>query len=232
MKCDCPVAHGCPLAFYADKHGVFHVNAKDAQSGDGKTEFGRVVERLAIELIAAHTPQAKGRVERSNQTLQDRLIKEMRLRGISDMQAASAYAPAFIAFWNARFARPPRKPEDAHRPWIAGIEALDEALARREERRLSKALNFSAGGALWCVRTSGPGIAMRGATITLLHYANGEMKARYKDRPLAFTRIRGLPTPDPGEDEKTIDARLDAIIAVQSAKARTTGSSGRGQRAG
>jgi hypothetical protein len=60
------LTHGCPLAFYSDRHGIFRVNAKDAQSGDGKTEFGRVVERLEIGLINALTPQAKGRVERAN----------------------------------------------------------------------------------------------------------------------------------------------------------------------
>jgi transposase len=63
------LTHGRPLAFYSDRHGVFRVNAKDAESGDGKTEFGRVVERLGIGLINALTPQAKGRVERANQTL-------------------------------------------------------------------------------------------------------------------------------------------------------------------
>jgi hypothetical protein len=69
------VEHGCPLAFYSDRHGIFRVDAKDAQSGDGKTEFGRVAARLEIVPIHALTPQAKGRVERANQTLQDRLVK-------------------------------------------------------------------------------------------------------------------------------------------------------------
>jgi len=79
------LAHGLPLAFYSDRHGIFRVNAKEAQGGDGFTEFGRVVERLRIELIHATTPQAKGRVERANQTLQDRLIKEMRLAGVASI---------------------------------------------------------------------------------------------------------------------------------------------------
>ena len=72
------LAHGLPVAFYSDRHGIFRVNAKDAASGDGETELGRVVERLEIGLINALTPQAKGRLERANQTLQDRLIEEMR----------------------------------------------------------------------------------------------------------------------------------------------------------
>jgi hypothetical protein len=62
------LTHGTPLAFYSDQHGTFRVNAKDAEGGDGKTEFSPVVERLEIGLINALTPQAKGRVERANQT--------------------------------------------------------------------------------------------------------------------------------------------------------------------
>ena len=110
------LAHGCPAAFYSDRHGIFRVNAKDAASGDGKTELGRVSERLRIELINALTPQAKGRVERANQTLQDRLVREMRLRGISSIEEAQAFTPAFIAAWNEKFAVPPRDSQDAHRP--------------------------------------------------------------------------------------------------------------------
>ena len=95
MLRDHVLAHGRPLAFYSDRHGIFRVNAKDAESGDGKTEFGRVVERLGVESIQASTPQAKGRVERSNQTLQDRLVKEMRLRNISSMEAGNAFLASY-----------------------------------------------------------------------------------------------------------------------------------------
>jgi len=74
----------------------FRVDAKEAQGGDGLTEFGRVAERLRIELIHAATPQAKGRVERANQTLQDRLIKEIRLAGVSFIDEAQAFADGFL----------------------------------------------------------------------------------------------------------------------------------------
>ena len=89
------LTHGTPLAFYSDRHGIFRVNAKDAEGGDGKTEFGRVADRLEIEPIHALTPQAKGRVERANQTLQDRRGKE--LRGVATMAAASGAAEALAA---------------------------------------------------------------------------------------------------------------------------------------
>ena len=213
------LAHGTPLAFYSDRHGIFRVNAKEAASGDGKTEFGRVAERLRIESIQALTPQAKGRVERANQTLQDRLVREMRLRGISSIEAAQAFAPDFIAQWNAKFAVPAREDQDAHRPWTQDANALDEALARREERTLSRALTFSAAGAIHCVRTQGPGTALRGAKVTLLHFLDGPMRVKYKDRFLETTRVRPLPALDPLEDEKTLDIRLNAIVA---ARARDT----------
>src|SRR5215217_5266419 len=106
---------GKPLAFYSDKFGVFRVNIPNALSGTGLTQFGRAMKELSIELICAHSPQAKGRVERANQTLQDRLTKELRLRAISSMGEANAYLPEFITEYNARFAVVARSAEDAHR---------------------------------------------------------------------------------------------------------------------
>lgn len=209
------LAHGRPLAFYSDRHGIFRVNAKDAQSGDGKTEFGRVVARLDIASIQALTPQAKGRVERANQTLQDRLVKEMRLIGVSSIDAANAFLPGFVTWWNKRFAVPPRDEADAHRPWLGTPDALDDTLARREERTLSKALTFSAGGTVYGIKTKGPGTALRGAKIELRHRLEGIMTVHYKKRILPVTACRTYPVPDPAEDEKTIDLRLDAIVAAQ-----------------
>ncbi len=209
------LAHGCPLAFYSDRHGIFRVNAKDAQSGDGKTEFGRVVERLEIGLIHALTPQAKGRVERANQTLQDRLVKEMRLRNICSMAAAQAYLPDFIVDWNKRFAVPPRDAASAHRPWTQPAEALDLALASHEERVLTKALTFSYGGTKYCVQTPGPGTALRGAKIAVHRFHDGRLRFSYKERVLTCTAYGSYAVPDPAEDEKTLDARVDAIAAAR-----------------
>ncbi len=222
--------HGVPLAFYSDRHGIFRVNAKEAASGDGLTEFGRVALRLRIELIQAMTPQAKGRVERANQTLQDRLVKEMRLRGICDIASAQAFAPRFIAPWNKKFGKPPFDVSPAHRPWTQTPEALDEALARREERTLSKALTFSAGAKLYCVKTGGPGLALRGARVTLHHFLNGSMRVVFKNRSLPYTHFETRTAPATAEDEKTLDARMDAVIAAELAQtqAQPTMALGRG----
>ena len=88
-------AHGRPVAFYSDKHSVFRVNAKQPRAGDGTTQFSRAMSELNIDILCANSPQAKGRVERAHQTLQDRLVKELRLRGIDSVAAGNAFLPAF-----------------------------------------------------------------------------------------------------------------------------------------
>lgn len=207
------LAHGVPLALYSDRHGIFRVNAKDVDRGDGLTAFGRVAERLGIEQICALTPQAKGRVERANQTLQDRLVKELRLARIDDLAAAARFLPGFMTRYNARFAVTPATAEDAHRPWSSGSAALDAALAAHEERVLSKALTFRFERAMYCVKTKGPGMALRGAKVTVRRYLDGRVDALRKGKVLELTTVRGLPQAATVADEKTLDAHLDAVIA-------------------
>src|ERR1700722_10209019 len=77
--------HGRPVAFYSDKHSVFRVLRRDAKGVQGMTQFGRALAQLNIEILCANSSQAKGRVERANRTLQDRLVKELRLAGVSDI---------------------------------------------------------------------------------------------------------------------------------------------------
>ena len=88
--------YGRPVALYSDRHSIFRINQVEPANGATTTQFGRALAGLEIDAIHARTPQAKGRVERANQTLQDRLVKELRLRGINDLASANAYLPAFI----------------------------------------------------------------------------------------------------------------------------------------
>ncbi len=108
-----------PVAFYSDKHSVFRVNQPSVGSEHDVSQFGRAMHGLDIEIICANTPQAKGRVERAIQTLQDRLPKELRLRGISSWKTGNAYLPEFIQHFNQRFSVSPRSDHDAHRPLTA-----------------------------------------------------------------------------------------------------------------
>ena len=132
--------YGKPVAFYSDKHGIFRVNQPRPMGlSSGLTQFGRAMQELNIQIICANSPQAKGRIERANQTLQDRLVKELRLRRISDMQAGNAYLPEFLADFNRRFAVQPRSSHNAHRPLLK-TENLDLILTYQKTGTLSKNL--------------------------------------------------------------------------------------------
>lgn len=136
-------AHGRPVAFYSDKHTVFRVAQQGAKSGHGMTQFGRALNELNIEILCANSSQAKGRVERANRTLQDRLVKELRLAGISDMEAANAFLPAFKDHYNAKFAKAPRRPDDLHRALNVEPDRLADILCFRDERYVGNQLTFS-----------------------------------------------------------------------------------------
>src|SRR5499427_9303964 len=123
--------YGKPIAFYSDKHATFRVNKKDAVGGDGMTQFGRALHDLNIDIICANTSQAKGRVERANLTLQDRLVKELRLAGISTIDAGNAFLPGFMEDFNRRFAKAPLSDKDVHRP-LSEHDHLDDAFAWKE----------------------------------------------------------------------------------------------------
>jgi hypothetical protein len=97
--------YGKPVAFYSDKHATFRVNKTGAVGGDGMTQFGRALHELNIDIICANSSQAKGRVERANLTLQDRLVKELRLAGISTIEAGNGFLPAFMEDYNRHFAK-------------------------------------------------------------------------------------------------------------------------------
>jgi transposase len=177
---------GKPLAFYSDKFGVFRVNMPHPLSGTGLTQFGRALKELDIELICAHSPQAKGRVERANQTLQDRLTKELRLGGISSLEQANAYLPEFIAAYNTRFAVAPRSSESAHRALGKG-EDLDRILTLCERRTLSKNLTLSYNNVIYQIKTKRSAYTMRQAQVEVRERHTGELTIEYKQRPLAYT---------------------------------------------
>ena len=135
------VVHGAPVAFYSDKHTVFRVN-REAKGGPGMTQFGRALAELNIEILCANSSQAKGRVERVNRTLQDRLVKELRLAGISDIAAGNAYLPEFMKRFNERFAVVPANPVDLHRPLQITANRLSDILCHREQRYVGAQLTF------------------------------------------------------------------------------------------
>jgi transposase len=181
--------HGKPLAFYSDKFSVFRINIPNALSGTGLTQFGRAMKELEIELICAHSPQATGRVERANQTLQDRLVKELRLRAISSMEEANAYLPQFIAAFNARFSVCARSREDAHRP-LAATQRMERILVLCERRTLSKNLTLSYNKMIYQINTKRAAYTMRGAQVEVRENSSGEVIIEYKGKALSYSLYR------------------------------------------
>jgi transposase len=207
--------YGRPAALYSDRHSIFRISQVEPANGATTTQFGRALAELEIEAIHARTPQAKGRVERANQTLQDRLVKELRLRGINDLAGANAYLPAFMADFNSRFAVAPSSAEDAHRPLLHRARELDLLLAEQEERTLSKNLIVQYHNVAYQLQHPGPGYRLRGAKVTVCALADGEVVLLREGRELPYTTYRKGERPPPVEDEKTLNERVDAALEKQ-----------------
>jgi transposase len=133
--------YGRPLAFYSDKHSIFRVNHRKRLEGAFSTQFQAVLKKLDIELICAHSPQAKGRVERANGILQDRLIKELREMGISTIEEGNEFLEKFRLQYNKKFGVEPSNSENAHRSLLPHHN-LEHLCMIEEERVLSKDLSF------------------------------------------------------------------------------------------
>jgi hypothetical protein len=177
---------GKPVAFYSDKLGVFRVNLPSTGTGDALTQFGRAMQELDIQIICANSPQAKGRVERVIQTLQDRLPKEMRLRGISNRTEGNLYLPEFLADFNQRFAVEPRSSVNAHRP-LTAKEDLARILTWQETRTLSKNLTLQFEKVVYQIQTVRPTYALRNAQVTVCVNAQEDITILYNGKALSYT---------------------------------------------
>jgi transposase len=200
---------GKPVAFYSDKHGIFRVNQpRPLGTTSGLTQFGRAMQELEVEIICANSPQAKGRIERANQTLQDRLVKELRLQGISDIDSANAFLSQFRQDYNHRFAVAPRSNHDAHRP-LHKSENLDLILTHQENRTLSKNLTVQFNHVIYQIQSKHPDYAMRKAQVTVCENAQGEVTIRYKNNPLAYTIYQKSPHQAEVVDSKTLNRHIN-----------------------
>lgn len=202
------------------------------------TQFERAVRALEIEPILALSPQAKGRVERAFQTLQDRLVKALRLAGIGTLEAANAFLPAFIARYNARFARAPRAAEHAHRALHVSEEQLRWITSEQHPRTLSKSLSCQYRGQLYLIQTAGaPAYHLRGARISVCEDGSEEpIVLLHQGKPLPYRVFARHDLPDRIADDKTVDAMIEQAKkkqaeAIQPAPRRpTTPGAGRSNR--
>jgi transposase len=211
---------GKPISFYSDKHGIFRTTrGSEFDRTSGLTQFGRALYELNIDIICANTPQAKGRVERANQTLQDRLVKELRLRGIDTIEAANAFAPEFVADFNARFGKEPRNPKDMHRP-LAEHENLDGAMCRKEVRTLSRALTLRYDKVLFILDPSDLTKRLAGKKVVVCDYPDGRLEIMEGSTSLpyrTFDKLRSVHRSEVVEN-KRLDTALAMVAEMQAGR--------------
>jgi len=199
--------YGKPLSVYSDKDSIFRINREGCD--DKETQFKRAMRELDIESICANSPQAKGRVERANNTLQKRLVRELRLRKINDIESANKYLPKFIDDYNRRFAKSDRDSVDMHRSYLPFKEILDLIFSFKEERKISKNLEVCYGIYLYQIKTANAGRRLQHKKITVCEGLNGEVTLLYEGRKLEYTVIKKEKRAAEIIPLKQVDERLD-----------------------
>jgi Helix-turn-helix domain len=215
--------HGKPVAFYSDKHSIFRLHHQGATGrAKGLTQFGRALSDLNIDIICANTPQAKGRVERMNKTLQDRLVKELRLRNISNMDDGNAFLPEFMADYNRRFARVPQSAHDAHRPLQAG-EDLVQTFSWQEERTMSRNLTVHFKRVTYLIDPGPETLPLGGKRVQVREWEDGRVEIQCAGRTLPYSIFDKNPHVAAGAivENKRLGAVLAVIQAVQVERDRT-----------
>src|SRR6202163_567889 len=189
--------YGRPLAHYTDKNSIFRAAGpatlpEQLRGERARSQFGRALQELGIEWIAAQSPQAKGRIERLFATLQDRLVKEMRLAGIASLEAANHFLETrFLPEWEQRFTVAPRNPRNAHRQ-LGRAQRLDEILSVRVARTVAQDHTVSWEGNLWGVPREQVCAGLRGAAVEIERRLYGSHWLRYRGR---YLHLRPCPQP-------------------------------------
>lgn len=182
--------HGVPRSLYVDRHSIYQGNETLAGTRE-PTQFGRAMKELEVELILARSPQAKGRVERKHRVFQDRLVRELRLRGIKDVQQANMLLETLmLPALNRRFSVKPTRSGDLHRKAPEGIQ---EILCVREKRLV---------GNDWCVRwknrwlqiqTNAATAGLAGKMVSVSELAGGRLAVRHGETHLEFVELFSRP---------------------------------------
>ena len=189
--------HGRPVAVYTDKASLFQIAPRAIHHRDAPppqlSQIGRALQELNIEWIAAHSPQAKGRIERSFKTAQDRLVKGLRRVGAKDLETANAYLEqGFMPLWNERFRCQPQLAGDAHRAVPKGMN-LDSVLSIRESRTVTADYTVRWQGVIYRVEREQVRVGMRGARVQLERWRDGSRWMRWRNRTLALALCESTP---------------------------------------
>jgi len=195
--------YGRPVSYYTDKASLFQTAPKTARDRKAMprderdplppTQIGRALGELDIVWIAAHSPQAKGRVERSFQTAQDRLVKGLRVAGAKTLEQANAYLETeFIVWWNDTIAVVPASSDDAHRP-LGKEHSLAASLSYGESRQVSNDYTIQVDRQTWQIARDGLRAGLRGADVRVEVRLDGSMKVRFGESYLAVSQCQPRP---------------------------------------
>ena len=204
---------GVPLALYSDRHAIF---TKHDAEDDKPTQFERACLQLAIEPICANSPQAKGRVERLFQTLQDRLVKAMRLAGIHGMDQANDWLDQYLQGHNGRFAVDAQSQDDAHRPWTGTEQQLMDICSVHHRRQLSRQGACRFQGDVLQIEPGQQHAPQASAAIDIFEYADGSISLHWRGHRLRHRSyaVAAVKRRD-ACDDKTVNARVDKALSAQ-----------------
>ena len=191
------------MSAYTDKHGVFRINHKQHE-GKRLTQFGRALAELGVELIYASSPQAKGRVERVNKTLQDRLIKWLRLKGISSIEEANNVLGDYIIEHNAKFAKPAKEKANAHIAIKDEPQKVKHILSVKTEKKLSKSLSFQHNKKIYQIKGNIK-YRLQGKKVSLVECYDGDTAIYHNEQLLTFECIDVQNKAYDVHDDKTIN---------------------------
>lgn len=199
---------GRPLEFYTDKAGHFVTTPKAKRDREAEplppTQIHRALLELNIGWIAAHSPQAKGRVERSFETAQDRLVKGLRVAGVKTLEEANAYLDAeYLLDWEAKFTVLPRCSDNAHRP-LEPSHDLNAILAHVEDRTIVGGHSLGFDNKYWKIDRDQIVPGMLGAKARVEWRRNGEVKVRYEGRYLSVSEYQPQPKAKPRVDRAPV----------------------------
>ncbi|MGB8840855.1 MAG: ISNCY family transposase, partial [Aliidongia sp.] len=176
-----------PLALYSDRHSIFKVSKGEAKATDiRRSQFERAMKELGVEMIHARSPQAKGRVERANGTLQDRLIKKMRRRGIATMERGNDFLEEYLKEHNLKFAKEAESKEDAHIELLSSMD-LDKILVIKEKRKILKNLEVQYQNVVYQLQLKNRARRMRGSEVTVLEGAKGRISIEYEGKKIKYS---------------------------------------------
>jgi len=190
--------YGLPRSLYLDKHSTYKTTRQPdteelLREAQARTQFERALEELGIRAVHAHSPQAKGRIERAFGTLQGRLVKEMRLAGAATLEEANRFLEGYLPRYNQRFMRAPLRPQDLHRP-VANTLNLDDIFCLQGVRTVNNGYIVK-----WTSRTlvlSRPSLTVRRQKVVVREWFDGRLSVRFNGKELEYREV-DVPQPRP-----------------------------------